>query len=209
MDILYEDAQIVVCVKPVGQDAEQAVPALLQAQLGGAAPLCVHRLDKAVGGVMVYARTKAAAGRLQAAFSGHETEKTYLAVVKGVPDPPEATLTDLLYHDARANKTFVVQRQRRGVKEARLDYRLLETARALSLVHITLHTGRSHLIRVQFASRQLPLWGDSRYGGGPGSPALWAWRLTFPHPVTGQALTFSAPPPDREPWQVFSTLKEF
>ena len=198
--LLYSDSHIAVCVKPAGIDAQNGVPEMLRAQLGGDA-YCVHRLDRDVGGVMVYARSAAAATALSRAVAENAVEKTYLAVCEGVPDPTQGAMRDLLYHDASKNKTYVVQRQRKGVREAVLDYETLEAREGLSLVRVRLHTGRSHQIRVQFASRRLPLVGDGRYGAKTrGEIALWSHALAFPHPVTGELLRFTAPPPERPPW---------
>ena len=136
-------------------------------------------------------------------------EKIYLAVLRGVPEAPEAALEDLLFHDSRTNKTFVVDRPRKGVREAKLDYRVLAEAEGLSLVRVRLHTGRTHQIRAQFASRGLPLLGDIRYGSRADcTPALWAWRLRFRHPKTGSAVDVLCPPPDDYPWTLFPIPKE-
>ena len=207
--LLYADAQLAVCLKPAGTDSEQGVPALLHAALGGDF-FCVHRLDKAVGGVMVFARTKQAAAALGAAIAAGGMEKDYLAVVQGAPDEPSGRMRDLLYHDAARNKSFVVTRPRRGVKEALLDYELIGSlsceGRTLSALRIALHTGRSHQIRVQFSSRGMPLVGDGRYGSAlRGCPlALWSERLCFAHPAHGEELCFSAAPPACFPWTEFS-----
>lgn len=203
LKILYQDRAVIVCVKPSGVDSQDGMCRLLNAQLGGEV-FCVHRLDKAVGGVMVYARDAASAGALGRAITEGAMEKEYLAVCEGIPDPSEGEMRDLLYHDAANNKTYVVERKRRGVREALLDYQLLETRESLSLVRVTLHTGRSHQIRVQFASRRLPLFGDSRYGAKlRGEIALWSYALAFPHPVSGETLRFTAMPPEAPPWNVF------
>jgi 23S rRNA pseudouridine1911/1915/1917 synthase len=118
--------------------------------------------------------------------SGHRAKAGYVEVV--------GTLTDLLFHDRQKNKTYVVKRKRNGVKEASLSYRVVKTEGERTLVAVKLHTGRTHQIRVQFSSRGLPLVGDSRYGGGKGDPALFAYRLTFRHPVTGKIMTFHQMP---------------
>ena len=207
-EILYSDPHIAVCVKSPGIDSETGMPALLREALGGSF-FCVHRLDRAVGGVMVYARTKQAAAALSACVAADGMKKEYLAVAQGVPDETKGSMRDLLYHDASRNKSYVVTRPRRGVKEALLDYELLETreyeGRTLSALRIALHTGRSHQIRVQLASRGMPLVGDGRYGSAlRGCPlALWSERLHFTHPLSGEDMDFSCPPPDSIPWTLF------
>jgi 23S rRNA pseudouridine1911/1915/1917 synthase len=205
IEILYKDEHIVVCLKPVGVDSEgEGMPRLLKEQLGGEI-YPIHRLDKAVGGLMAFARTKLAAGKLSAAVADRELEKEYYAVVSGKPEQPEATLEDLLYRDAAKNKSYVVKRMRRGVKSARLEYKLLESHEGESLLRIRLHTGRSHQIRVQFSSRGLPLLGDIKYGSKERrcSIALWSCRLAFKHPKTGKPMEFSANPPEQFPWNEF------
>ncbi len=179
MTILYHDSQIAVCIKPVGLDSEQEVPAAIQQELGGTV-FPIHRLDKNVGGVMVFARTKQAAAVLSKAVQEGTMVKEYVAMVHGTP-PERGDWTDLLWKDSSKNKVFVVKRERKGVKEARLEFSRLTTGDS-SLVHIRLHTGRSHQIRVQFASRGFPLVGDHKYGARDNSPApmLFSCRLTFP-----------------------------
>lgn len=209
--LFYLDNDVVVCTKPAGVLSESGgMPELLNSQIGWGETRCVHRLDMAVGGVMVYARSKEAAAKLSSSLAGHELGKRYLAVVQGRPERDEDTLKDLLYHDSTTNKTYVVKRQRRGVKEAELRYRRLQTQSAtegeISLLRVELITGRSHQIRVQFASRKLPLVGDSRYGSSYRSSgiALWCEQLSFPHPKSGEMMTFTCPPPDEWPWKLFS-----
>ena len=180
MEILYEDRDFAVCIKPVGLDSEQQVPNALREQLGGEVfPL--HRLDKNVGGVMVYARNKNAAASLSKAIAQGEMVKEYVAMVHGTP-PAEGDWEDLLFKDSRRNKVFVVNRQRAGVKAARLTYRLLEAGEK-SLVQVRLYTGRSHQIRVQFASRGYPLVGDHKYGSRDAAeaPMLYSCCITFPY----------------------------
>lgn len=180
MEILYCDQDITVCVKPIGLDSEHDVPAALQESVGGGL-YPVHRLDKNVGGVMVYARTKAAAAALSRAIQDGSMVKEYVALVHGIP-PESGDWTDLLFKDARKNKVFVVKRERGGVKKARLEFTRL-SAGETSLVRIRLHTGRSHQIRVQFASRKFPLVGDHKYGArddGISAPMLYSCCLTFP-----------------------------
>ena len=191
MGILYSDQEIVVCVKPVGLDSESEVPAALKELLGGEV-FTLHRLDKNVGGVMVYARTKAAAAALSKAIQEGRLVKEYVAMVHGTP-PERGDWEDLLWKDSKKNKVFVVKRMRGGVKKARLEFTRL-TAGEESLVRIRLHTGRSHQIRVQFASRGYPLVGDHKYGARDSSPApmLFSCKLSFPY--RGKTLQFEAKP---------------
>lgn len=191
MEILYSDREIAVCVKPVGLDSESEVPGELRKALGGDV-FALHRLDKNVGGVMVYARTKAAAAALSRAIQEGQFVKEYVALVHGTP-PERGDWEDLLWKDNKKNKVFVVKRMRGGVKKARLEFVRL-TAGEESLVRIRLHTGRSHQIRVQFASRSYPLVGDHKYGARDSSPApmLFSCRLTFPY--RGKTLQFEAKP---------------
>ena len=175
MEILYSDKNIIVCVKPVGLDSEHDVPA----QLGGEI-YTLHRLDKNVGGVMVYARTKAAAAALSKAIQDGTMVKEYVAMVHGTP-PETGDWQDLLFKDSSKNKVFVVKKERKGVKKARLEFARLREGET-SLVRIRLHTGRSHQIRVQFASRGYPLLGDHKYGAKDEftAPMLFSCCLTFP-----------------------------
>lgn len=191
MEILFSDKDLAVCVKPVGMDSEQEVPTALRESLGGDI-YPIHRLDQNVGGVMVYARTKKAAAELSKAVQEGTVIKEYVAMVHG--QPPEAgDWEDLLFKDSRKNKVFVVKKERKGVKKARLEFTRLAMD-AESLVHIRLHTGRSHQIRVQFASRGFPLVGDHKYGSrdARSAPMLWSCRMQFPY--NGKHMCFSAKP---------------
>ena len=180
MEILYSDKNIAVIVKPVGLDSEHDVPAALTEQLGGEA-YPIHRLDQNVGGVMVFARTKQSAAALSKAVQEGTMIKEYVALVHGTPSET-GDWTDLLFKDSTKNKVFVVKKERRGVKKARLEYKRL-TEGETSLVRIRLYTGRSHQIRVQFSSRGFPLVGDRKYGSRDTSPApmLFSCKLTFPY----------------------------
>ena len=180
MEILFSDKDIVVCIKPVGLDSEQDAPQALQQLLGGEI-FTLHRLDKNVGGVMIYGRTKAAAAKFSKLIQDGLLVKEYVALVHGTP-PEEGDLVDLLWKDSSKNKVFVVKRERRGVKKARLTYRLLKAGEQ-SLLRVRLYTGRSHQIRVQFASRGFPLVGDHKYGSRDeaAAPMLYSCCLTFPY----------------------------
>ena len=203
--VLFQDRALAVCLKPPGvlsQDGPGGtLPALLREQLG-----CdifpVHRLDRESGGVMVYAKTSRAAGARSAAMSQGKFQKKYLCIVRGCPEESEDTWKDLLLHDKARNKSFVVKRMRGGVKEASLEYRVLAEKEGLSLILVRLHTGRTHQIRVQFASRGMPLLGDGRYGGGGGDMALWSRALSFPHP-SGTPMAFQALP-EGPVWEPFA-----
>ena len=191
MELLEVNDDFVVCIKPVGLDSEQQLPAALAEQLGGEI-FTLHRLDKNVAGVMVYARNKQTAARLSKAIASGEMVKEYVAMVHGAP-PAEGDWEDLLFKDSRKNKVFVVKRQRAGVKAARLTYRCLRSGEQ-SLVRVRLYTGRSHQIRVQFASRGYPLVGDHKYGSrdAAAAPMLFSCCVTFPY--KGQTRRFEAYP---------------
>ena len=180
IEILYRTPALVVCIKPVGVDAEHGLPQRLQSQLGGQI-YTVHRLDQNVGGLMIFARTKVAAAELTQAMAQGRIWRQYLAMVHGTP-PAAGIWKDLLFKDSRKNKVFVVKKARAGVKEASLEYTLEQTYCDRSLVKIRLHTGRSHQIRVQFASRGYPLVGDHKYGSRSAetAPLLWSWSISFP-----------------------------
>ena len=191
MDILYSDKGIVVCVKPLGLDSEQEFPSALIEQLGGEI-FPIHRLDKNVGGVMVYARTTQTAAALSKAVQEGTMVKEYVAMVHGTP-PETGDWEDLLWKDSKKNKVFVVKRQRGGVKKARLEFTRL-IAGETSLVRIRLHPGRSHQIRDQFSSRGFPLVGDHKYGSRDEktAPMLFSCCITFPY--RGEIRRFEALP---------------
>lgn len=191
MNILYSDKNIAVCVKPVGLDSEHALPDALKEALGGEI-FPIHRLDQNVGGVMVFARTKAAAAELSRAVQDGAMVKEYLAMIHGVPEK-QGDWTDYLFKDSRKNKVFVVKKERKGVKMARLEYIRLTDGNPAT-VRVRLHTGRSHQIRVQFASRGFPLLGDHKYGARDDltAPRLFSCRITFP--FGGKTHSYSALP---------------
>ena len=213
--ILYEDAHLVVCCKPVNYLSEddgsaKCMPIWLREHYRAAGKpdyiATVHRLDKVTGGVMVFSRRKEVTGKLTALVAEHRITKEYLVVLRGHPEKESDTLKDLLFRDASHTKSFVVQRMRKGVREASLSYRQIDCTEDLSLVRVQLHTGRTHQIRVQFSSRQLPLLGDIRYGSkDPNcSAALWSYRLAFTHPITKKNIDVTLPPPAQYPWNLFS-----
>ncbi len=191
VQLLYSDSDLIVCVKPVGLDSEHELPEAIVAQCGGEV-FTVHRLDKNVGGVMVYARTKKAAATLSRAITEGSMVKEYAAMVHGIP-PEDGVWEDLLFKDAKKNKVYIVDRERSGVKRAKLAFER-RTSGERSLVFVRLYTGRSHQIRVQFASRGYPLVGDRKYGGRDemASPMLFSRRITFPW--KGKELCFEAMP---------------
>ncbi|MBR2716401.1 MAG: RluA family pseudouridine synthase [Oscillospiraceae bacterium] len=215
-DILYRDPWILVCKKPPGMlsaSGETDLPhrlAVLLADQGEPNDIfVVHRLDRETGGIIVYARTAEAAAALSKSMRTGKVEKTYLAVIHGAPPAKTGVLRDLLFRDAAKNRSFVVKRRRKGVREAVLHYETLGTAvreaESISLVKIKLETGRTHQIRVQFASRGEPLLGDGKYGAGCDTCrlALWSAALVFPHPEDGGPVAFSCPPPGTFPWTAF------
>lgn len=230
MNLLYEDAALVVLDKPAGLSSEEGVPAALREHWGNPDAFVgvVHRLDTGVSGLMVFAKTSAAAAALsrqitqsQNAYAVQDGRaegkpeaplfiKQYRAVLSGEPDetlPAAGTLRDYLFKDSRRGRVFPVSRPRKGVREAVLEYRIAATAGEHSLVDITLHTGRTHQIRVQFAARKHPLSGDGKYGSREkGAIALQSCGLAFLHPVTGEPMHFTLPLPENGPWALFSEI---
>ena len=181
MEILYSDKDIVTCIKPVGVDSEKQMINLLKEALEGEF-FPVHRLDLNVSGVMVYARNKNAAATLSKIIQDNQMIKEYVALVHGNTEE-YGDWEDLLFKDSRKNKVFVVKRMRNGVKKARLEFKRLVQKENTSLVHIRLHTGRSHQIRVQFSSRGFPLVGDHKYGSRSErtEPMLYSCSISFPY----------------------------
>ena len=208
--LLYSDKDIAICIKPVGLDSEKDMPAQLMEQLNIKEIFPVHRLDMAVGGLMVYALNKKSAAKLSEQVAQRQMKKEYLAIVQGRPEEDRAVLRDLLYRDKAKNKSYVVKRKRAGVKDAELEYERLESVKERSLVHITLHTGRSHQIRVQFSSRKMPLVGDVKYGSTyKDCPiALWSYALSFNHPASNEPLHFEQLPPMENFWKEFEHISK-
>ena len=215
MRILYSDDRVIVCVKPNGilsTDEPGGMPQLLRAELGdpGAVVKSVHRLDRAVGGVMVYARTRRAASDLGRQIEDGTFRKSYLAVVSGKPKETSGTLRHWLLRDRAARRTYVVEAGTTGGQEAVLTYECLEERGGLSLLSIKLLTGRTHQIRCQLSHFGHSILGDEKYGGAPDGSgiALWSHELCFAHPRTGEKLVFRAAPPERQPWILFANHAE-
>ena len=218
IEILYSDYQIAVAVKPEGvlsqadEKGRESMLSLLSSQLGGEF-YPVHRLDRETAGVMVFARNSTSAAgsgdsmiQKQTALQEKHFGKEYLAVLTAEPAEKEGVFEDLLFFDRGRGKVFPVKRMRHGVKDARLRYELIEKKDGLALVRVFPETGRTHQIRVQFASRKMPLYGDRKYGGAGDGFGLFCRSLTFPHPTKKEELTFSATPEKTAPWNLFETL---
>ena len=213
MEILYQNANILVCIKParvLSTDEPGGLPELVREYLGDpkADVRTVHRLDRVVSGVMVLARSANAASELSRQIREDQFRKEYLAVVHGRPENPEGTLHDLLARDKARRMTFVAEAPGKGVQEAALSYRVLEYANGMSLVRVRLHTGRTHQIRVQFSSRGMPLVGERKYAvwNDPCELALWSAKIGFYHPGTGEWVEFSKEPPAVFPWTEFGRI---
>lgn len=207
MEFVYLDDSIAVCIKPSGvrsTDEPGGMPELVRQALGNpkADVRTVHRLDQVVSGLMVLARNEAAASELSRQIREGEFQKEYLAVIHGVPSETQGELRDLLYRDKARRMTMVATEPGKGVQEAILRYRVLAQTEDMSKVQIQLLTGRTHQIRVQFASRNMPLVGERKYStlDDPCAIALWSYRLGFQHPVTGKKLEFQQEPPEIFPW---------
>ena len=207
MELIYQDEAIVVCVKParvLSTDEPGGVPELVRQALGNetADVRTVHRLDRVVSGLMVLARGAKAASELSRQIREDQFEKEYLAIVHGSPELDEGRLEDLLARDKARKMTFVTGEMAKGVQPASLRYQVLSRNNGMSRVRIQLETGRTHQIRVQFSSRNMPLVGERKYCTleDPCEIALWSYRLAFTHPVTGQPMEFILEPPEIYPW---------
>lgn len=206
--ILQIDPAFVVCIKPprvLSTDEPGGMPDLCRQALGEQNFRTVHRLDRVVSGLMVLARTKRAASDLSQQIRDGIFHKEYTAVLHGFPAESTGTLVDLLARDKAERKTYVVTESGKDVQEAILHYEVLDQTADFSKVRIELITGRTHQIRCQFSSRNLPLVGDRKYSTHEDDCeiALWSSLLRFNHPKTGEPLTFTAPPPDEFPWDQF------
>lgn len=207
IDILFENDDFLVCIKPVGvasqNDKSEDMVKLLFLQTGSQI-FPVHRLDAMVGGTMVFAKNSKTAAYFSKQITDGRFKKKYMAVINSVPESMSGIFEDLLFKDSAKNKSYVVKRERKGVKRAKLEYKVLATDGIMSLVEILLHTGRSHQIRVQFASRKMPLVGDGKYGSKDNrcSVALWSYELSFEY--NSDNITFlSKPSEDIYPWNLF------
>ena len=207
MELIFQDRDIVVCVKParvLSTDEPGGVPELVRQALGDptADVRTVHRLDRVVSGLMVLARNPAAASELSRQIREAGFQKEYLAIVHGCPEQPCGRLEDLLARDKARKMTFVAKEMAKGVQPAALTYQVLNAQNGMSRVRIQLETGRTHQIRVQFASRNMPLVGERKYSTleDPCEIALWSYRLAFIHPATGEPMEFVLEPPMAYPW---------
>ena len=209
MEIIYQDKDIIVCVKPprvLSTDEPGGLPDLIRQELGdpNANVRTVHRLDRTVSGLMVLARRSKAASELSRQIREGEFHKEYLAVLHGTPEEDAAELQDLLLRNKQERKTYIVTEPGKDVQEARLSYQVLNRAQDLTRVRIQLHTGRTHQIRAQFSGRGWPLVGDRKYGIPDEAEeiALWSYRLAFHHPYSGKPMEFILEPPLDYPWSI-------
>lgn len=209
MEIIYQDKDIIVCVKPprvLSTDEPGGLPDLIRQELGdpNANVRTVHRLDRTVSGLMVLARRSKAASELSRQIRAGEFHKEYLAVLHGTPEEDAAELQDLLLRNKQERKTYLVTESGKDVQEARLSYQVLNRAQDLTRVRIQLHTGRTHQIRAQFSGRGWPLVGDRKYGIPDEAEeiALWSYRLAFHHPYSGKPMEFILEPPLDYPWSI-------
>ena len=209
MEIIYQDKDIIVCVKPprvLSTDEPGGLPDLIRQELGDphANVRTVHRLDRTVSGLMVLARRSKAASELSRQIREGEFHKEYVAVIHGTPEEDAAELQDLLLRNKQERKTYIVTEPGKDVQEARLSYQVLNRAQDLTRVRIQLHTGRTHQIRAQFSGRGWPLVGDRKYGIPDEAEeiALWSYRLAFHHPYSGKPMEFILEPPLDYPWSI-------
>ncbi len=216
--VLYEDKYLILCEKPAGMPSQPDMSGQddCQSCLLQKYPtvMLVHRLDTPTGGVMVFAKDKKTAGKLSSLVQNHDIDgvfgmaKTYLAVLPGDPQFCEGEIKDLLFHDKQKNKSFVAEKERKGVKQASLIWkRIAQSSDGKLLIAVHLQTGRTHQIRVQFSSRGYPLCGDGKYGSRVKCPfiALWSYSLSFIHPITKERISgVSIPDTECGIWQEFS-----
>ncbi|QHS22454.1 RluA family pseudouridine synthase [Virgibacillus sp. MSP4-1] len=220
--VLYEDNHLLIVEKPVNipvqsdQSKDKDLLNILKEDIkiryqkpGNVYLGLVHRLDRPVGGVMVFAKTSKAASRLSDMIRRKVLERTYLAVVRGLPYQQDGVLEHYLYKDRRQNKVFSVSPNHKQAKKAVLNYSVLQQSEQenLSLLSIQLETGRSHQIRVQLSETGYPLYGDQKYGQFVNKPgqqiALWSNTLHLPHPTREDDVHVECNPPREFPWSLF------
>ncbi len=214
IEVIFEDKDILVINKPVGvlsEDSPKGEKGIIAYLLNENRKTLylLHRLDKNVGGVMVFAKNKRSASVLSVAIAKGEFYKSYLAVTDGFPEADSGVYKDLLFKDSKKNRSFVVDRMRKGVREASLEYTVLKKSQNKALVRVLLHTGRTHQIRVQFSSRKTPLTADGRYGSKERGCdiALFSHKISFLHPVTNNELIFESNPDfEKYPWNCFGGI---
>ena len=219
--VIYEDNHLLVVEKPVNilsqgdNTNDDDMVNLLKKYLkekynkpGNVFVGLVHRLDRPVGGCMVFAKTSKAASRLSEQVRNKSFKKTYRAVIHGNMNKKEDNLLDYLYKNKKTNMVSVVSKNTKDAKDARLSYETLDSQKGFSLVQIDLKTGRPHQIRVQFASRKHPLFGDQRYGQNLNKVgqqiALWSYKIEIDHPTTKERMEFVCDVPKEYPWNIFN-----
>ncbi len=219
MKIFFEDEHIVIVQKPpksLSQKDDSGdidLCSQLERHLNHKKLFVIHRLDRPVGGIIVYAKTKTAADKMTQCIKERNFHKSYLCIACGHADPAQSTLVDYLKKKSGQNVSVAVHKNNEGAKEARLDYKTLETVQnkrePLSLLLVQLQTGRHHQIRVQMAAHGLPLWGDAKYHPRARRHrnwtqiALWSHRLVFKHPFSGEEICIVDYPHNSEPWSLF------
>lgn len=222
--VLFEDNHLLLVTKPVNipvqadRSGDSDLLTILKQDLkvryqkpGNVYLGLVHRLDRPVGGAMVFAKTSKAASRLSDLFRRHVVERIYLCVIHGVPKKKNGELVHYLHKDKKENKVYVDPKHPQA-KKAVLDYEVIESKNNFSLLAVKLHTGRPHQIRVQLSSIGHPLFGDQKYGHHVNKPgqqiALWAKTLSFEHPIKKEPVEVYSMPPSSHPWNLWSYLNQ-
>ena len=222
--ILYEDNHLLIVEKPVNVPVQQDISKDLDLltmlkryiketydKKGNVYLSLVHRLDRPVGGIILFAKTSKAASRMSDLLRRRQLERTYVAIVRGNVRKERDTLSDYLLKDRRKNQVYVVTKDTKNAKRAILHYETLARSKNLSLLKVMLETGRSHQIRVQLSEIGHPLYGDQKYGATWNKVgeqlALWAYELSFIHPVRRKRLSVRCMPPNVFPWNQFQINK--